>query len=477
MAGRRFSSNDWGVIVALAIVVLVLGLIFLVERGDPSVADSASASASSARASGPLLAFSTSEAAAGQAAAGMPSATCGDALPSADATRSEEEQAAALDGQRDAAAEELLLAAESAADVRTRAAALYFRAARDRSEDFHAARDRRDEATPPACDDGSERCIVREQRRERDRQSRDALAQLAATTSDAQIYAWSYRACVAAAREAAGGACQLVSALQWARLDADNAEPWLAVAREAKSRNDAAALDDAMFHVATAAAHDAGWGRATAQLVAAAPDSDAAVVPTWLLATRSAAYESVDLASFGDTYRYCDARSLSNANRRDTCEKIATLLADRSTTLRGRSAGIVLGKRLGWPSERLVTLEDERDAGRAVLVRDEPSAEALLACNRVRGELRRWSAVARFGEVEALRRRVVESGASVAALAAEERASARRAIEARRSERSDDGGCRGGQPVFLRPAARPLMEMRMPRCTRSSAASSRARAR
>ena len=110
-----------------------------------------------------------------------------------------------------------------------------------------------------------------------------------------------------------------------------------------------------MFHVAAAEVHDPGWGRATAEMIAAAPQANGMVVGTWLAALTAISYESLDLSSLQDASRYCEARSLGNANRRDTCEKIATLLADRSTTLFGAGQrhrprqATRLARRRGWP--------------------------------------------------------------------------------------------------------------------------------
>jgi len=193
------------------------------------------------------------------------------------------------------------------------------------------------------CKDRPDACSEERQRRDGDNEATEALARLAVNSADPQVYAWAHRFCVEVPR-ATAGTCLMINALQWARLDPANAEPWFAVAREARSRRDAAGLDDAMFHVAAAEVHDPGWGRATAQMIMAAPQPNGMVVGTWLAALTAISYESLDLSSLQDASRYCEARSLGNANRRDTCEKIATLLADRSTTLLARASGLDLGQ-------------------------------------------------------------------------------------------------------------------------------------
>ena len=420
MTGRRLSSNDVGVVIALAIVVLVLLLTFLAGRGEGRTDESVAAGTSGARA---VVGASAVQPLPGSFSGEARNAgnvdACGGAAAKVADGPSEDEALAAAERYRDDAARAILAALEARPEPRARAAGLYFRAARERI-DTRAAE---------VCKKSFDTCSTLEQRHRDDRDSAEALARLAVNSTDPQVYAWAYRSCAAVAREAAGS-CQLVNALQWARLDPANAEPWLTVAREAKSRNGAAGLDDAMFHVAAAAVHDAGWGRAAAQMLEAAPQADRMVVGTLIVSLDTIVYETIDLSSFSDTWRYCDARTLGNANRRDTCEKIASLLVDRSTTLMGRAVGLGLGKRLDWPTARLAAVEKERDAAYAVELRDASAPGEPFSCARARRDLSRLAEVARVGEVEALRRRVAATGESVATLAAETRQTLRLAQEA-----------------------------------------------
>jgi hypothetical protein len=133
---------------------------------------------------------------------------------------------------------------------------------------FRAARDRYEGRVSDSCKERPEDCSASEQRRRDDGGGAEALARLAVESADPQVYAWAYRACAAAPRGSAGS-CQLINALQWARLDPGNAEPWFAVAREARGRRDGAGVDDAMFHVAAASLDDAGWGRLVDEMVKA----------------------------------------------------------------------------------------------------------------------------------------------------------------------------------------------------------------
>ncbi len=413
MAGRRLSSNDVSVVIALAIVVLVLLLIFIAERGAAPDDERGGAGAGGARADG--------EAAAAPSFIGLPSdesrvaagsGACGIGSLQREPGQSDEDVAAR---QRDEAVQAILAALDARPEPRARAAALYFRAARDRID-------------TRTCKQHPESCSPADHRQGEDRDSAAALARLAVESADPQVYAWAYRSCAVSSRDVASS-CQLVNALQWARLDPSNAEPWFAVASEARSRRDFAALDDAMFHVAAASAHDSGWGRVAAEMIEAAPKSDRLVIGTALASQDAIRYETLDLA-MPETWRYCEARAIANANRRDTCEKIATMLVERSTTLIGRAVGAQVGKKLDWAPERLMAWELGRDAAYAVELRDASPPGPPLDCGNVRRDLSRWLDIARGGEVEALKRRVAATGESIAKLAAEGKEAARLEHEA-----------------------------------------------
>jgi len=250
---------------------------------------------------------------------------------------------------------------------------------------------------------------------------REALAQLAQTSDDAQVYAWAYRACQGVSSQASGS-CLAVTAARWAQLDSGNAEPWLAVASEARARKDAAAFDDAMFHVASADRHDPGWGALSAEIIDHVPPDDANLLGLAGLMAQTAAVETLRSPAWSQTSQYCSEQELGDSNRREVCERIATVLADRSTTLLARSVGEALGKRVGWPAERVAATTLQRDAEAAVTDRQvEQAAVEPMACGPLRVEVERMRDIARYGEIEVYRRQIAATGKPVAELAAEGR--------------------------------------------------------
>ncbi|MDE2297664.1 MAG: hypothetical protein KGK18_05815, partial [Burkholderiales bacterium] len=118
------------------------------------------------------------------------------------------------------------------------------------------------------CD--SAECRDRRQAVPRLAEARDALAQMAVSSTDPGVYALAFRACGVDGE----GACRMLSAEQWARLDPGNAAPWLYVLSAAHRRNDLALQNEALHQIATAQRSDTGF-LAVPGLIAAAVPSDA----------------------------------------------------------------------------------------------------------------------------------------------------------------------------------------------------------
>lgn len=244
---------------------------------------------------------------------------------------------------------------------------------------------------------------------------RDALARLASTTDDVHVYAWAWRACKGAP-EGAPGACMQVGAAQWARLDPDNAEAWLAVAEEARRHKDEAALDDAMFHVAAAERHDPGRMALAAALADYTPHDERSLIGTALAIAQAVRIDAAGSADWQGVAEYCSAGATAEANRRETCDRVAGVLAERSTSVAARDVAVTLGRRLGWSEERLEALAREREAEPAAARASGGGPDRFdpMACAAMHASIERVRAEAEFGEIEALRRGVAGAGRSLA---------------------------------------------------------------
>ncbi|MGO9947115.1 MAG: hypothetical protein ACLPWG_09730, partial [Steroidobacteraceae bacterium] len=98
------------------------------------------------------------------------------------------------------------------------------------------------------ADRGADQVVMQE--------ARDELVQLAVGANDPAVYALAIYKC-AKNEDPAAGACRQVSAAGWARMDPDNAIPWLLVVGQARANNDMQAEADAFYHAAQAHSTDA----------------------------------------------------------------------------------------------------------------------------------------------------------------------------------------------------------------------------
>ena len=311
MAGRRLSSNDVSVVIALAIVVLVLLLVYVAERGEgPSArADRGRSGRRSRRGracwsgTDPRSARRAMDVTRGNAD------SCG--IETTQPGQSESEADAVADRQRDEAVQAILAALETRSEPRARAAALYFRAARDRV----------DTVATGACKERPGACSGDRQRRDGDRRSdrgTGAARRQRQRSAGLRLGLSLLRRGVARGRgHLPDGECASVGTARSGQRRSRGSP-----SRERRGAGETRPASTTPCSTSPQRTiHDPGWGRATAQMIAAAPQANEMAVGTWLAALTAIGYESLDLSSFQDASRYCDARALGNANRRDTCEQ------------------------------------------------------------------------------------------------------------------------------------------------------------
>jgi hypothetical protein len=272
---------------------------------------------------------------------------------------------------------------------------------------------------------------------------RDALVRLAEDSTDPQVYAWAYHACHRADPRTLG-ACQLINAEQWARLDPSNAAPWLILAGEADTRHDASGVDDAMYHVASAERLDSGWGRLTSAVVEHAPSDEEHLVGAIGLAVEAIGIDAATSFDYLTGSRYCNAKNEIDANRRETCERVAELFVDRSSTLLEKTIGAGMARRLGWPAERVQAIRKEQAALSGVSIHDAFQLETSHDCADLRGLLGRFRDTGTMGEVASLQRAAAASGKSYEQLATDSRDEANELLK--RLQRAQDAASAASAP-------------------------------
>lgn len=249
---------------------------------------------------------------------------------------------------------------------------------------------------------------------------RDALARSAAASNDAQLYGLALQAC----HLGPAPACQLLNERRWAALAPDDGAVWLALAEAARRDGDRAGVSEALYRASIAARFDTRYGLVTQLVEEALPPS----IPAWQrieLLVRAIGVQTAAMPGYLVLAEYCRP-PLADANRRQVCDRLAHQLVDHGRTLMDLTIGGMLGKRAGWPPERLAALRTEV-AGLSAAAADSMDFDAL-DCGTV-GAMRAWlSDSARLGELGAMRLRVQRSGLTTAQWA--QRAAARHAATA-----------------------------------------------
>lgn len=248
--------------------------------------------------------------------------------------------------------------------------------------------------------------------------ARDALASMALTTRSAKVYALAMRACQSHRKE---GVCLQLSPEQWARLDPDNAVPWLHVAADAGDRREAPTAAEAFFRVSRATRSDAHWGALTGLVIAKLPP-DLPILDKVALAGEVLAIEAAASVPFVPASQYCSVADVRDANRQQVCAAMAEVLVNKGSSLLDVALGASIGQRVGWPAERLAAVHDERDA--ITQLNEQAHSAHRWSCPVLVRTLNQLTEIGQHGELAAMRRALKQSPEPVVVLARRQRESA-----------------------------------------------------
>ncbi len=238
----------------------------------------------------------------------------------------------------------------------------------------------------------------------------DALARMAVGSQSPFVYSLALHACD---RARGSGACQMLSAEQWARLDPTNAAPWIRVLDRANKEQDASGAANAMYRITQSGMNDSRvMGVAQRSLQQMPADLPAAVKLSLSSESMVQGFSSPSASSA--LMRYCDTTAVVDANRRQACAGAAEVLTQRSATLFDVAMGTRIGERAGWPAERVQALQDERDAALGQALQTSGEGEKFFGCASVERQQRHIGSIASLGEMGALRRNLQLSTDSVA---------------------------------------------------------------
>ena len=230
--------------------------------------------------------------------------------------------------------------------------------------------------------------------------SRDELVQLAAGGNDATVYGIAAGLCQTGFPDAdAAGACQRISLPEWARLDPDNAVPWIAIAQAARTRGDTRAEASAFARAAAARKID-NFSESLLSVAINEMPQDAIPLEKWVLTIQLVGAEAAWDRPVIEIMRYCSVDAVKQDETRKECNAVAELLVGPGTTMLHYGLGGRLGERVGWPAERVHQIAAESDVLRQLVTSNDSnpwSCDTVSTINALYVERQR------VGELAALR--------------------------------------------------------------------------
>ena len=234
--------------------------------------------------------------------------------------------------------------------------------------------------------------------------TRNTLVQLAVGAGDPAVYAMAVYACRTDVDESANSACPQISLRAWARLDPDNAVPWLLVAREAQEKHDVAGEMQAFSQAAksrkTDSYNDSLFAFAEPEL-----PKDVTPLQRWNLSLELLGIEAATRDSqYSVASRHCSNEALRNGNVRQQCDALANLFVTKGAILLDLGVGASIGARVGWSAQRVAGIKQESNALLQSLTQAVPTQNGdLWSCDTVRLGNAYMNERMRLGEVGAAR--------------------------------------------------------------------------
>jgi hypothetical protein len=255
-----------------------------------------------------------------------------------------------------------------------------------------------------------------------------ALADAARQTADPAVYAMALQACRRGDAATIPASCGMLGAGQMARLDPLNLVPWLEVANEAAARNDAGGVAEATYRASLAEVSRLRDFRFADLALSAIPDDWS---PREVMLAQAKVFDihiSLTLPSYLAVVRYCGKEMMHDANRRETCQRVARVLTAHGETLVDYGIGRRIGEWAGWPAEVVEAHEARFEAYKASLVDGDTLASentTLSGCGALQRGVQTAFAHAHEGELSYLDGEVARLGWSDADILARHRAAKR----------------------------------------------------
>lgn len=221
-------------------------------------------------------------------------------------------------------------------------------------------------------------------------------------------------------------ACKTDLLTQWARLEPDNAQPWLLLMGRAQAAKDAGAQYEALYRASQAKYQRGYTGAVMPWLLRDVPQAqgNAADLVRDQLASRLTMLQFGTQAFSGTLAGTCNPASMQDGNRRQLCATLADTLSRNTDSAMGALIAARVGQQAGWSDARYQAvaqpLRDTLAAAIALQMRT-PQADEISgqSCEAVVAHGTWLRALGRQGELQAMREAVAGSGKTVAELKAE----------------------------------------------------------
>lgn len=289
------------------------------------------------------------------------------------------------------------------------------------------------------------RCDISEEGRRSILDRLERLARLAVATSDPCVYALAYRTCTFAPEQ---GSCALLNVGQWARLDAGNAAPWLRSLSKSAGQSDIAETNEALYRIGVGNRLDERWYAVAGLLADRAGPGDQELAAAGDLVSNALSWLDAGSPRISIN-NACSVAASADPQRRQLCDAAAAALAERSDAAVSVAVGTAIGRRIGWPDERVDAANAVREAlwDASAILPPEASPRSHFTCDELRRGLADVRQMASFGEIGFARRWLAARGKSIEPYIRRAHDSRlRREADERRNEAAGVASASGGSP-------------------------------
>ncbi len=207
-----------------------------------------------------------------------------------------------------------------------------------------------------------------------------------------------------------------MSYAQWARIEPDNAVPWLYLAREAARQRDRSAFEAALDRASKSYYSDPHWDQIPRLLASNLLGAEAPPAQAQLALVLIGVHAALTFPSLPGLAQYCGKPDQVDS-RIETCTNLAAMLIGHSWTALEVHLGRRIAEAIGWNDPRLMALRDRADAIQWQLSQRMKSAaeegRTLFSCDGLQRLRRRAAAEARLGETGLLLQELADAGISV----------------------------------------------------------------